>query len=115
MPRTKPSASMGLAEFLLRLREVLDSQEPFDELLEQVRALRAFRVRTLLAEPASVILPASVPMLLFCPMCHGKHIDEGEFATKIDHSHACQHCGLVWRPALVATTGVAFLPGFKNS
>ncbi len=28
--------------------------------------------------------------------------------------HACQHCGLVWRPAIVATCGVQFLPGFKS-
>lgn len=59
---------------------------------------------------------APIPMLLWCPMCGGRHIDEGEFATKPHHTHACQHsgCGLVWRPAVVATVGVQFLPGFKN-
>lgn len=57
---------------------------------------------------------APVPMLLWCPECHRRHIDEGTFATKPHHTHACQHCGLAWRPAIVATVGVQFLPGFKN-
>lgn len=57
---------------------------------------------------------ASIPMLLDCPRCHARHIDVGTFATKPHHTHACQVCGMVWRPALVDTVGVAFLPGFKN-
>lgn len=56
----------------------------------------------------------TVPMILHCPMCNGRHIDEGEFAEKVHHTHACQHCGHVWRPARVNTHGVKFLPGFKN-
>jgi rubredoxin len=55
-----------------------------------------------------------VPMILTCPVCGERHIDVGEFATKLHHTHACQFCGLVWRPALVPTFGVRFLPGFKN-
>lgn len=57
----------------------------------------------------------AVPMILTCPSCGERHIDEGEFATKLHHTHACQHCGMVWRPAIVATCGVRFLPGFKNA
>lgn len=60
------------------------------------------------------IVEAPVPMILACPICGERHIDEGLFATKNHHTHACQNCGLVWRPALVATVGVQFLPGFKN-
>jgi hypothetical protein len=66
-----------------------------------------------------------VPMLLHCPMCGERHIDEGEFATKEHHTHACQgfvvkdgkkrRCGHVWRPAIVATVGVEALPGFVNA
>lgn len=56
-----------------------------------------------------------VPMILFCPLCHQRHVDEGEFSIKPHHTHACQHCGMVWRPALIHTIGVAFLPGFKNT
>lgn len=55
-----------------------------------------------------------IPMYLLCPKCGGRHIDEGEFATKPHHTHACQFCGLTWRPAVVPTVGVQFLPGFKN-
>lgn len=55
-----------------------------------------------------------IPMLLWCPQCGGRHVDVGEFAVKVHHTHACQHCGCVWRPAIVNTTGVQFLPGFKD-
>jgi len=57
---------------------------------------------------------AGIPMILTCPSCGDRHIDEGEWAEKIHHTHACQHCGTVWRPAVVPTVGVQFLPGFKN-
>jgi DNA-directed RNA polymerase alpha subunit len=55
-----------------------------------------------------------IPMLLWCPECKTRHIDDGIFATKSHHTHACQNCGHVWRPAIVPTVGVKFLPGFKN-
>jgi rubredoxin len=58
--------------------------------------------------------PAPVPMLLWCPLCGRRHIDRGAFAQRSHHTHACQHCGHVWRPAIVATVGVAFLPGFHD-
>lgn len=54
-----------------------------------------------------------IPMRLTCEGCGRLHIDEGEFATKPHHTHACQYCGMVWRPALVPTVGVRFLPGFR--
>jgi rubredoxin len=59
-------------------------------------------------------LSAPIPMRLTCPVCSALHIDEGEFATKAHHTHSCQSCGMTWRPAVVATVGVQFLPGFKN-
>lgn len=55
-----------------------------------------------------------IPMILTCPACSERHVDQGKFATKPHHTHACQSCGLVWRPAKVATVGVQFLPGFKD-
>ena len=55
-----------------------------------------------------------IPMLLWCPECANRHIDDGEFATKAHHTHACQECGHVWRPAIQMTVGVRFLPGFRN-
>lgn len=55
-----------------------------------------------------------VDMILTCPACNARHIDEGVFATRHHHTHACQSCGLVWRPAKEFTRGVQFLPGYKN-
>jgi predicted RNA-binding Zn-ribbon protein involved in translation (DUF1610 family) len=55
-----------------------------------------------------------IPLLLWCPACGERHVDRGDFATKPHHTHACQGCGMVWRPALIATVGVQFLPGFKD-
>jgi rubredoxin len=57
---------------------------------------------------------AAIPMLLWCPECGERHIDKGEFYTRLHHTHSCQHCGLTWRPAVVHTVGVQFLPGFKD-
>ena len=60
---------------------------------------------------------APVPMLLWCPepKCRERHIDRGEFATtRWHHTHSCQACGHTWRPAVVHTVGVQFLPGFKD-
>lgn len=58
--------------------------------------------------------PPPIHMLLWCPQCGERHVDIKEFATKPHHTHACQDCGMVWRPAIVPTVGVFFLPGFKN-
>lgn len=54
-------------------------------------------------------------MLIHCPMCKKRHIDVGVFATKVHHTHSCQKCGHTWRPAVVPTVGVQFLPGFRDS
>jgi rubredoxin len=56
----------------------------------------------------------TIPMILHCPMCSERHIDEAEFAEVAHHTHACQGCGFVWRPAKVNTHGVRFLPGYSN-
>ncbi len=56
--------------------------------------------------------PAPLPMLLWCPACHARHIDDP--ARGAHKTHACQACGLLWRPALVATAGVEFLPGCRD-
>ena len=57
---------------------------------------------------------APIPMILVCPACGSRHIDEGAWILNRHHTHACQECGMVWRPAVVATVGVKFLPGFKD-
>lgn len=67
-----------------------------------------------LTDPAACTEDAPIPMLLWCPECGARHLDEGEFSTHPHHTHACQECGMVWRPAVVCTSGVRFLPGFRN-
>lgn len=69
-------------------------------------------VKTVVMNAKSNMAP--IPMRLSCPVCDQLHLDEHVFRTKPHHTHACQHCGHVWRPALVATRGVRFLPGFLN-
>lgn len=69
---------------------------------------------SVLGRSESQVVLAPVPLLLCCPSCNERHIDLGVWATKPHHTHACQVCGHVWRPAIVHTVGVQFLPGFKN-
>lgn len=63
-------------------------------------------------EKATAMPP--IPLLLWCPECGERHLDVGEFATHPHHTHACQSCGMVWRPCVFHTVGVQWLPGFKN-
>lgn len=83
----------------------LQLQRARDDLKHQLQKTRIER---------DALFATPIPMRLHCPECKTLHIDEGEFATKPHHTHACQECGAVWRPARVATVGVRFLPGFKN-
>ena len=74
--------------------------------------------------------PKFAPMMLVlrCPSCKMKHVDQGEWATKKHHKHKCvdyvleeiventdppqkrprtfKGCGFVWQPSLIATVGV---------
>lgn len=76
---------------------------------DQMRIVVDFAIHTGLMPP-----PDPIPMILTCPCCHARHVDAGGFATKPHRDHACQSCGMVWRPALVPTVGVQFLPGYKD-
>ena len=86
--------------------KLLFAEQPFRATITKLEA-RIAELTTQLREQTE--------MLLWCPACGERHIDEGEFATKVHHTHACQHCGMVWRPSLHPTVGVKFLPGFKNA
>lgn len=56
-------------------------------------------------------LSAPIPMVLSCEHCHASHVDRNEWATRPHRTHLCEHCGAKWRPANVATVGVAALSG----
>lgn len=77
-----------------------------------VEALEAERKRV--DELVTAGFEKPIPMRLTCPLCGELHVDEGDFAMKPHHTHACQSCGMVWRPAKVDTVGVRFLPGYKD-
>lgn len=86
------------------------------ESLKWNRPIPTSDVQILLKHVADLALRSvdPVPMLLWCPECGARDVDVGEFATKRHHTHSCQLCGMTWRPAIVATVGVKFLPGFKD-
>ena len=99
------------------------SDEELGDMEEQIANCESVRDAFWLLKKARALLTevrerrvadVPIPMYLTCPKCNARHIDEGEFATKLHHTHSCQSCGLTWRPAVVTTVGVAFLPGFKN-
>ncbi len=65
----------------------------------------------LVAAPAAAPVQP-IPMILHCPACHLQHIDAPDERTpdwlNLPHrSHLCHGCGHIWRPADVATEGVA--------
>ncbi len=67
--------------------------------------------RVAVARAALAQAPAPIPMILHCPECGHQHIDAPDPAsgwTNPPHrSHLCGRCGCIWRPADVATAGVA--------
>lgn len=91
--------------------------------LPLVYSIRAENLWLLLRYAKKALEPLKIAGL-YCPVCRTRHIDEGDFATKRHHTHACQgfvedngkrrRCGHVWRPALTPTVGVEALPGFIN-
>ncbi|RQS85137.1 hypothetical protein [Burkholderia seminalis] len=105
----------------LRHRFGNDWWEPINMIADALRAILA-------APPVEQPAAAPIPMLLFCPRCGTQHVDAPEtepgrlissgpnagraVAPKVTwdnpphRSHLCHACGIVWRPADVATVGV---------
>jgi len=50
-----------------------------------------------------------IRMLLECPNCFERHIDEGEWATRPHKIHECQACGHQFKVCDRPTVGVKFL------
>lgn len=90
------------------------------EVLLVVSMSQLVHMLTSSSAPANVIrsieqLPMfPIAMVLHCPQCHKQHIDGIEardtqsmgWDNPPHRSHLCRHCGCVWRPADVPTTGV---------
>ncbi len=81
---------------------------------EQLAKQADLAQQQLQAEAVKLDRAKPLPLLLWCPECGNRHIDV-EMATKPHATHSCQHCGLTWRPAIVPTLGVRFLPGYKDA
>lgn len=67
-----------------------------------------------LGEEVVASFDVPIPLVMHCPECGERHIDEGALATEPHRTHACQECGFLWAPSHLATVGVRFLPGCKN-
>lgn len=106
--------SVEMGDELVRAASKLTTErDNQSELIRNLHDTEAVLERDLL--DARTRLAAPIPMRLICPACNALHVDEGwDGADKPHHTHACQGCGAVWRPAIVPTVGVRFLPGFKN-
>lgn len=110
MGGTPPTLEQFYAKWLELLWPHMNEGDRAEFRSDLNRALDEFKARE---ASLSVITP--LPILLWCPECRQRHVDVGEFATKVHHTHACQFCGHVWRPAILPTVGVQFLPGFRNT
>ena len=73
--------------------------------------LRPYQVEAVAKAIAERVNREPIPMVLHCPSCGAQHIDAPEPETGWDNpphrSHSCRTCKTIWRPADVATTGVA--------
>jgi hypothetical protein len=56
-------------------------------------------------------LEAPIDAIMYCPACFTQHVDapDGDWGNPPHRSHLCHCCGTIWRPADVATNGVAFV------
>lgn len=83
---------------------------------DAVSAIQQHHAAWLRAKSRVEELERPVPLILHCPVCHTRHVDEGEQATTPHRTHACQNprCGHLWAPAVVTTVGVWTLPGCLN-
>lgn len=107
---TKKKSQAWLDCYRLNFAGKPSSAEPdWKHLYEKLRADHLLNLERI------VELTAPIPMLLKCPECGKRHVDVGKFKDEPHHTHACQSCGCIWRPAIQNTVGVHFLPGFKNA
>ena len=107
-----PADVKTLANELLEWRRVYREHDPAK--FGRIDAVAVDAAPPAVQPPFAADDPPPLPLLLWCPGCGERHIDRGIWASKLHHTHACQNCGMVWRPAIKATVGVVFLPGFKD-
>jgi hypothetical protein len=74
---------------LLRLKELTSRLTNPDEREEAFQAILSLEAR--LIQCNAEARPNPIPMRLCCEACGKLHIDVGEFATKVHHTHTCQY------------------------
>ncbi len=111
--KSKPA---GEVERLRAELEAIRDWEPDPDIdvdpYQQIAGHARRAARNALTTPSAVGEPEPIPMLLYCPKCGAQHVDEPDERTpgwtNPPHcSHLCHRCGCIWRPADVATVGVA--------
>lgn len=56
------------------------------------------------------VIPAAIPLRLWCPNCGARHVDREEWRTKLHRTHECLACGVLFMPSREYTVGVEELP-----
>ncbi len=85
---------------LLRVNGPVEpSRRPVIDSVRQMLELKDARIKALEAA-------APIPMVLSCPTCGERHIDQDEWAIRPHRTHRCQSCGAQWRPSHRSTVGV---------
>lgn len=98
-----------------QIHELKTQQQPLLARIQQLENLAHELKDDNLKLIGSTRVPEPIPMLLWCPQCNTRHIDDDNPDDQPHSTHACQGCGMLWKPALVATRGVKFLPGCLNN
>ena len=42
---------------------------------------------------------SKIKVTIFCPFCHGQHLDSGKYSIKPHKVHLCFHCGKKFKVA----------------
>lgn len=97
------------AQAELSVPGTLKTSDEFNRAYAARTALEA-ALRAAIAHPPVTAEP--IDMILFCPACGTQHVDAPDERTpdwknEPHRSHLCHNCGNIWRPADVATNGVA--------
>ena len=84
------------------------------DLGEPEQKLRQLPFVEFIAEVQRDAVTPPIPMILYCPLCNHQHVDKPEpdtgWMNPPHRTHLCAKCKALFRPANVATTGVATLP-----
>lgn len=94
----------------------LEAEVALVRLLKAVRGEPRYDLAKIIPEAEAVLdacneAATPIPMVLHCPRCGLQHVDQAEpdggWTNPPHRSHLCHGCAAIWRPADIATCGVA--------